>query len=174
MSEKPVLVVTSQSEIKLSAVKDVFPGYEVIGVKTPSRVEQPFGLSEITDCLIERASFVFDSQEGQGHRGDLISIENGIIELNGQFLDICRVGLFRNRTHFGFFNTCPSDFYVEFPQEAVRVARQIGFDTTTVGSVLSQMYPGCNSKDPHTYLTGGKITRRLQIISALQPLKKHL
>jgi non-canonical (house-cleaning) NTP pyrophosphatase len=41
---------------------------------------------------------------------------------------------------------------IEFPEAVVREAEKIGFDTTTVGSLIAKHY-GCDGKNPHLFLT---------------------
>ena len=56
---------------------------------------------------------------------------------------------------------------VEFPKEAVETARFKGFDSTTVGSVIAETMGG-SSTDPHSFLTGGKVSRKEILSQAIE------
>lgn len=60
-----------------------------------------------------------------------------------------------------------------FPSECVEIARERGFKTTTVGSVIAEKY-GCDPKDPHSYLTKGSHSRGGIIQRALMGILKRL
>jgi len=81
----PKIVLTSQSEIKLNAVKNVFSSYvyEFQTYKTESGVpEQPLGFEEIEQGTLNRLNYVFDNY---GIQPDTIyiSIENGLLNHMG-------------------------------------------------------------------------------------------
>ena len=80
-SSKPKVILTSQSEIKLNAAKNVFSSYvyEFQTYKTESGVpEQPLGFEEIEMGTMNRLKYVFDKH---GVESDTIyvSIENGLL-----------------------------------------------------------------------------------------------
>lgn len=62
---------------------------------------------------------------------------------------------------------------VIFPEDCVKIALESN-GTKTVGSVIAEKY-GCDPKDPHAFLTGGKHTRASLMfdafVSILQPFK---
>lgn len=60
-----------------------------------------------------------------------------------------------------------------FPTDCVEIARERGFKTTTVGSVIAEKY-GCDPKDPHSYLTKGSHSRESFIRRALMDILKRL
>ena len=57
---------------------------------------------------------------------------------------------------------------LEFPIDAINAARAAGFDTTTVGSVLSKMGKIANGKDPHSGLTDGAVSRSELLVQAIK------
>ena len=56
---------------------------------------------------------------------------------------------------------------IEFPEEYVEIAEERGFETTTVGSVITERLSG-DPTDPHSVLTKGKVTRTKTLVDALK------
>jgi hypothetical protein len=48
----------------------------------------------------------------------------------------------------------------------VEIAEERGFETTTVGSVITERLGG-DPTDPHSVLTNGKVTRTMTLVDAL-------
>ncbi|MFA6131485.1 MAG: DUF84 family protein [Patescibacteria group bacterium] len=151
---KPRFAIGSVSPIKyfalcmaLEELGVKYPEWLIGVVKAASGVnEQPFGPEETTHGARNRALAAcqhFPKLTGLG-------IENGVIEKDGQFYD---VGIVVVRMPDG------TEFIEEteallLPTEAVEKARWIGFNTITVGKVLSRQHPGWRADDPHIHLVG--------------------
>jgi len=100
-SSKPKVILTSQSEIKLQAVKNVFSEYtyQIESYKTESGVpEQPLGFEEIEMGTMNRLKYVFD-KHGAESDTIYISIENGLLNHMGSpypgnhFYDIANIAV---------------------------------------------------------------------------------
>lgn len=55
---------------------------------------------------------------------------------------------------------------VMFPEDCVDEAERRGFDTITVGSVVTEQYGG-DPADPHSVLTNNAVTRTATLVDAL-------
>ena len=143
--------VTSQNKIKLDAVRSAYSfleNYEVVGYSADSGVgEQPVG----DETVIGARNRIWDVSRRIDNLDRIISIENGIFEEDGRWLDKAVVMWFNPRT--GEEHIAYSDS-VEFPKEYVEKARSLGFDTTTVGSVMAEAGYIENPKDPHMSISG--------------------
>ncbi len=62
---------------------------------------------------------------------------------------------------------------VSFPMDAYVAARQVGFDTTTVGSKIAELHGG-DGTDPHSTLTKGRLTRQETLIMGLVAALKQI
>ena len=168
--------LTSTSQIKVDSLLEVMPaGREATVIKThdcSTPIEQPFGWSTIMDMATLRVRTLQDKPALENFQ--IFSIENGIIFENDKYWDVCYVLLLASPAGSGLGKSCPVDFRVEFPKEAVLEAQRRDFDKTTVGSVLAEMYPGLNKKDPHSFLTGGKITRKDQFVASLKQFPSYV
>lgn len=142
------------------AAESVVPGNFTLRTKdTKSGVnEQPFGNDETLKGAINRAL------EAQAADPDSygIGIENGVELVDGRCEDFAWVAVVRPNGHI---ITVRSESVV-FPMEMFLEAQLLGFETTTVGSVIAKHY-GCDKADPHSFLTRGKKSRRAILTKTL-------
>lgn len=143
------IVLASESKIKIAAVQQAFADttIELVPISVPSDVpEQPFNEETLTGAfnrLNAAKTLVPDADM-------YIAIENGIFEEDGHYVDRAIVAIARN-------GNAPTITYSEgarFPDEAVVQAKQIGFDTTTVGKVMASKGWVQDHADPHKDLIG--------------------
>jgi len=152
------IFVASTGEQKLNSVRQaceyVFPDkhLNVGGQRAKSSInEQPEGFEEIIKGALNRLKDL--KKIIAGIRYDLlVAIENGIysVKTDGkeEWFDLAWIVIEddRGNQHYGH------SIGIEFPEAAVAEARRRGFDTTTVGAVLSE-WEQSNSKDPQSRLT---------------------
>jgi|AntRauTorckE6833_2_1112554.scaffolds.fasta_scaffold89419_1 non-canonical (house-cleaning) NTP pyrophosphatase len=103
MNSKPKIIVTSQSKIKLNAVKNIFSEYiyDIVGIKTDSGIpEQPLGFEEIENGTMNRLNYVLKNYKVEPESGTIyISIENGLLNHSGSkypgdhFYDIANIAI---------------------------------------------------------------------------------
>ena len=134
------IIVCSQSDIKLNAVKNVFPGYPVVGYKCESLVgEQPRGTLETKCGMRTRLCYALECNI----QPDIffISIENGIVD----GYDIAYI-----KFHFGHnhFKTYESE-KVEIPNMYLPQS-----DSETWGQCLFNQGKCKDSNDPHLDVCG--------------------
>ncbi len=144
--------VTSESKIKVEAVRNVYSqlgiNAEIIGYSTSSGVgEQP----------VEQETFqgvrnrLFDLKDRVDGLDLIISIENGIFQEHGKWIDRAVVVIYKAGREG--LNLEVSDG-VEFPKEYVDEARQRGFDKVTVSQVMAERGYVQDAKDPHKSISG--------------------
>jgi len=95
----------------------------------------------------------------------IISIESGIFREGKQWLDKAVVVIYdphTNREHVGYSDA------VVFPSEYVERARQIGFDTMTVGQAMAEAGYVSDRKDPHISISG--VSRQVYLESTVKKL----
>lgn len=142
------IVVTSQSALKLAAVRAAFAATDtIIGVKAASGVaEQPLNDETM------RGAFNRLADAKHLHPGaDLyVSIENGLFEENGQYLDKAVAVVLDTGNGM---DTGISDGVI-FPSDCVEEARRRGFDTWTAGKVMAERGVIAKHDDPHATLAG--------------------
>jgi len=151
------LVVGSQSSHKLRAVREALAylsgsvSPKVRGIKASSGVNaQPEGFEEILGGALTRAYFVKNTIPSAFALG----IENGLLGARGIFLDFAVIVLLTPDGR----QIITTSTGIEFPPEYVRIARKIGFETTTVGSVIEEEL-GSAKGDPHSGVTKGALSR---------------
>jgi non-canonical (house-cleaning) NTP pyrophosphatase len=158
--------VTSQNKLKMGAVEKAYATLgipiEVVGYKADSGVgEQP-----VDDQTLDGARNRITDVNSQADDLDrIVSIENGIFREGEQWLDKAVVLIYDPQTdqeHIGYSDA------VVFPNEFVERARQIGFDTMTVGQVMDEAGYVANQKDPHLSISG--ISRQVYLESTVQKL----
>ena len=160
------IALGSTSKHKLDAVHEACQQLglpiEIQGVKTSSGVnEQPVGFEETFEGALARAEEVQDQFPGVIALG----IESGIFRLgenNIHTLDLAVIVLILP-TGKKIVTTSSG---VQFPEVCVREADRRGFDTTTVGSIVTEKFGG-DPTDPHSVLTNGKVTRKKTLVDAL-------
>jgi len=173
------VVVATASELKLQSVKSAFTSAfmdsEIIlkGYNVPSGVnEQPEGYEETTTGARNRlmgAKELAKAVNSTKPYDYLVAIENGIIHTGDEsatWMDIAWVILEdKNGKQWS-----TSSGGVPFDTKHVEEARRLGFSSTTVGSVISNAH-NCDSRDPHNFLTCGKVPRhdylRQAVLAAL-------
>lgn len=128
--------------------------------------EQPVGFEQTYNGAFERAM--------QARRTFLgcnvaIGIESGIIcfpTINGQMAMDIAVVVIIDRNYLSIVTTSVG---IRFPTECVEIAREHGFKTTTVGSIIAEVLPGRgNGTDPHSILTDGRVTRVATLVDAIE------
>lgn len=132
---------------------------EVNGHKTTSKVnEQPVGFNETMKGALARAM--------QTHNyyplHMCIGIESGILRSEDIAIDFAVIVLIKPNGEKLFGTTSG----IMFPKEDVAMAETLGFETTTVGSIIAKRIGG-DGTDPHSMLTKGKITREKILINGI-------
>jgi ribose-phosphate pyrophosphokinase len=164
--------VTSTSQVKLDATQDIFQrkifnqnkDINVLGFKTNSGVgEQPIGFAVALQGARNRiADLKLQNKEYQATRPYIVSIEN--------FFTAMKDGV--NPTdHAVVVIETPDGLEHVFVSVGVGLAPEIYKEAiktpeVTIGSYLARKY-NVNAQDWHGYVTGNKIDRRQQILSAL-------
>jgi non-canonical (house-cleaning) NTP pyrophosphatase len=124
--------------------------------------EQPVGLSEMMTGARNRA--IGAQSYCLGSFG--LGIENGIelSKRSGQEIvhDFAVVDLITPAGKEYITETMK----IRFPLKPTVIAKQRGFRTTTVGSVVAEMY-GCDPADPHSFLTNGLFPRKQLLQDAI-------
>lgn len=143
------IVLASESAVKIAAVQKAFAdtSIELITLSVSSGVsEQPMNDETLTGAFAR-----LSAARAQEPNADLyISIENGIFEEDGNFIDHPIVAISNGNTK----PLVTKGEGVRFPAEAVEEARQRGFDTTTVGKIMAQKGWVADHADPHKDLIG--------------------
>lgn len=175
------IFVGTTSKQKLAAVEqvmgEIYPEgkFEIKGVKADSQInKQPVGHEETLQGALNRLA---ETKELIGSTGfDLIiTMENGIFPVkignNIHWFDFCWVIGEDNLGNQALAHSTG----LEFNQDYVKEALRRGFDTTTVGSVISEL-TGTDSANPHSDLTNKLISRaeilRQSIKTVLGQLQK--
>lgn len=162
--------VTSRNLLKVNATKKAyafldFP-IEVLGYDADSGVgEQPVN----DQALIGARNRILDLKKRVFDLDRIVSIESGIFSVGDQWLDKAVIVLFNTRTGQEAVGYSEA---VIFPTEYVEKARQIGFETMTVGQVMAEAGYVTDRRDPHLSLSG--ISRQVYIESALQSLVEQV
>lgn len=198
--ENKVVLVASTSKQKLNAVRRAFEraniNAEIIGKKAPSEInEQPIGYEETKLGALNRAkNAVVRLQREDNRKPDIVfGIESGLLhedELgdeqvygvirNGDLIDVGIILMADMQNVPDVDNI--KDYIVEertegvvFPGEYISVAQQIGFDTTTVGSIIKRNHPEVDDTDPQIFLTNGEASRADLLEKAVfQLLERYL
>ncbi len=162
--------VTSQNKLKVDAVIKAYSilaiPVEVVGYTANSGVgEQP--VNEQT--LMGARNRILDVNRRVGGLDRIVSIEDGIFRESNQWLDKAVVVIYdphNNQEHIGYSDA------VVFPDEYVERARQIGFDTMTVGQVMAEAGYVSDQKDPHLSISG--ISRQVYLENTIQKLVEQV
>ena len=157
------IVLGSTSVHKLDSVRKACKRLgmkaSVSGIKTTSgQNEQPFGFKETFSGALTRAMSV----RAQNPNAISIGIESGIFLLDDFFIDMAVIALL---TSDGYEIITISGG-IELPDSCVKIARERGFASTTVGSVIAEKFGG-DSENPHSTLTIGKVSRAMILTDAL-------
>lgn len=166
MSENRIIALGSDSALKIEALRTAIAELElpfvVKAIKTSSgENEQPLGAEETFCGAWARAQAALNECP-EAVAG--VGIESGIFKIaNGPILDYAYIVILR-RFNVAIITTTPA---VVFPESYVAIAEERGFKTTTVGSVLAEK-SGDKADDPHSTVTGGKISRLKTLIVGLE------
>jgi inosine/xanthosine triphosphatase len=160
------IILGSTSTHKLAAIAEACENLQieanVKGVKTDSGInEQPVRLDETFKGALTRA----EGAHKQSPDSTAIGIESGIFrfgEQNSHTLDLAIVVLITEDGR----KIVTTSSGVEFPQQCVEEAGRRGFDTTSVGSVVTEQFGG-DPTDPHSVLTDNKVTRTMTLVDAI-------
>lgn len=145
--------ITSQSQIKYDSLKKAFERLEITGNKiikydADSKIgEQPEG----DETVIGARNRINDVLERNESLDAIISVESGIFLEQGFWIDRAVGVLYDIRKDEEYIMRSKG---VMFPTSYVDRAREIGFETTTVGQVMKEEYFVKSSKDPHMSLAG--------------------
>jgi len=158
------LMLGSTSVHKLEALKDACSriglDIDINSSSAESEVNaQPYGFDETYTGALNRAR----NAQKQSPDSPALGIENGVVPVGDKFVDLAVVVVLMPDGK-SFMSTSAG---IEFPKEAVERARAKGFDTTTVGSVIAETMGGSGT-DPHSFLTGGKVSRREILTHAIE------
>lgn len=144
------IVCASTSAVKLNACKKAFANWadaDIQTVKAASGVpEQPLGLQTLTGAF----NRIVAAKKAIPDADVYISIENGVFEENGTYVDRAIVVMC---TRDGIAHVSQSEG-VKFPTESVLEARERGFDVWTVGKVMAEQGIVKQHDDPHLCLSG--------------------
>lgn len=124
--------------------------------------EQPFGFNETYAGAFARA---YQALEITGVADIAIGIESGVFALGEDFplyLDLAVVVVLTTNER----QITTTSTGVQFPTEYVDEAYELGFETTTVGSIITK-HLGGDKTDPHSVLTDEKVTRTMTLVDAL-------
>jgi len=180
-----IYYVASTSAHKIGAVKNVLEAmgptverHRVEGVRAESGInEQPVGHEQTLQGAFNRLSDLKEqlktrsAETNIGTSQILVSIENGIYRVADKWFDIAYVVVEDNR---GNIAISPSAG-IEYPSQFVDEARNRGFASTTVASVMAEKLQDASiGTDPHKYLTGGRITRQQLLEEAFEAAQHQL
>jgi non-canonical (house-cleaning) NTP pyrophosphatase len=167
------IFVASTSIHKIAATEQAatkaYPGVSIAvhGLKASSGInEQPVGNEETLQGACNRLACIRGALQGQTRYDILVAMENGIfpVVLDGKqtWWDAGWVVVEDVGGNRGIASTTA----VRLPDEDVRIAKERGFATTTVGSVIAER-SGADGTDPHAHLTGGLMKRVSSLEQAL-------
>ena len=160
------IILGFTSTHKLAAVREACERlglqFDVGGVKTSSGInEQPVGFEETSAGTLTRANGV----QEQELDAIAVGIESGIFRFGQEerhTLDLAVVVVLTSDGR----KIVTTSSGVSFPEDCVDEAERRGFDTTTVGSVVTEQHGG-DPTDPHSVLTNNAVTRTATLIDAL-------
>ena len=162
--------ITSQNKLKVEAVRNAYsfmePSPEISGYSADSGVgEQP-----INEQTLQGArNRIADLRKRVDGLDRIISIESGIFHEGDKWLDKAVIVILDTST--GKEYVAYSDAVV-FLDKYVEMAREMGFDTTTVGRVMANEGFIENAKDPHQSISG--VSRRVYIEETVKGLVEEI
>jgi non-canonical (house-cleaning) NTP pyrophosphatase len=162
--------VTSQNKLKVNAVIGAYSAIQlfpnVVGYVADSGVgEQP--VDEIT--LLGARNRIIDVRQKINGLDRIVSIESGIFREGNLWIDKAVVVIYDSKREKEFL--AYSDGIV-FPDKYVEMARTLGFDKHTVGSVMAKEGYIVDSKDPHKTISG--ISRQEYIQKTVSDLVREV
>lgn len=159
------IYVGSTSDIKYNAVKNACDilGIEASISKVATNIKlgaeaQPVGFERIAQLSSHKASYVRNKYPS----AISIGIENGILKCGQLVIDIAVITVSRPNER----DIRITSSGIEFPYSCFKIAEKRGFYITTVGQVIAEKMGGSHD-DPHSTLTGGKISREKLLTDAL-------
>lgn len=167
------IFVASTSEHKLNPVRSGLVGMEsdeplvVIGKKAKSGInEQPEGAEETLQGVLNRLADL-KAQLADTRYKLLVAFENGLLPVQvgnkKRWFDPGWVVVEDEHGHQAFAHSAG----IEFDESAVAEAREKGFDTTTVGSIVAAREQA-DSGDPQRTLTNGLVARSAMLEQAFK------
>lgn len=128
---------------------------------------QPVGLAEIFTGARNRLR----ASREKGVQGRVCAIENGIVELiPDQWVDLAVV-LIEDENQIQGMST---SIGIPVPLEVIKKVLEIGPDKTTIGTVLAEMFPEVDHKNPHLHFTHGVISRQDLLTQAVEAAYANL
>ena len=155
--------ITSENALNFNVVENAYsfmePKPTIIGYPADSGVgEQP--VNEQTS--LGARNRIVDLRKRVVDLDRIISIENGIFQEKGQWVDRGVVVISVPSTGEEYF-ACSDG--VVFPNEYVEKARELGFDKITVGRVMADEGFVLDAKDPHKCISG--VSRQVYLQEAV-------
>ncbi len=143
----------------------------VTGIATQSgQNEQPYGLDEGYEGAYARALAVYQ----QNPEAVAIGMEIFVVTFDQRrgapkTLDMAFIVILLHR----YPTIITTSSGIIFPEEYLEEAFDYGLKETTVGSMIAKRHGG-DGTDPHAILTGGKVTRQMTLVSALESALRQL
>lgn len=167
------ITLGSTSTHKLAAIREACERLnlqvDVAGVKTGSDInEQPVGFDETFTGALTRAEGVRE----QSPDSIALGVESGIFRFGQEERHTLDLAVIVAITPEGR-KIITTSSGVSFPEVCVDEAERRGFDTTTVGSVVTEQHGG-DPTDPHSVLTNNAVTRTATLVDALVVALKQL
>jgi non-canonical (house-cleaning) NTP pyrophosphatase len=180
MASDPVIiniVLGTGSALKIQAIKNAFASakeklavelvdgspikFKFFTTNAKSGInEQPIGWEETIKGANNRASNALTLVKSDLKPRAVVAIENGVVDLpaNGEhyYMDIGWVVLNDLKTNKQYVSSSTS---LSVPAEVVEAAKEKSFKTTTIGDILHERDASISTKDPHSTLLGGVMTR---------------
>ena len=175
MSIEKIIAVGSGTGLKPDCVREVFTEYKIVAVAVESGVsDQPIGFKEIRQGAVNRSLMAVEkAPEAMFWFG----IENGLVQIdNDVWADIaCIICMYPDATTDILVTLEKWTHFVNVPNEWAQLALENRPVTYT--KLVQEKFPELKDldlKDPHTYLTHGKKSRKLIICQALESIKKSI
>ncbi len=166
------IILASKSSQKLLALKLAtqklgFTEIQIETVQTTSDVnEQPLGFNETYEGAMNRAIAAKNAISNNTPTYS-IGIESGILEIEYQgskkYHDLAIVVIISPNGKI----TSTNSVGIEFGEEYVKIARNRGFKTNTVGSVIAQIQGG-DPTDPHSTISNNQLNRMTLLSQAIE------
>jgi inosine/xanthosine triphosphatase len=164
MKSTLAVCVATKSGLKIDAVRSTFESLTKKAVQISSfDVEsgvnsQPVGFDEtLKGARCRLANAVHCLRESAQSADYVVAIENGVVELEPRHWFDFGIVVIRNQMSGDESQSLSA--FVPFPLDAVLEAQKEGFAKITVGDVLARRNNSINSKDPHSSLTKGFVSR---------------
>lgn len=165
----------TRSVHKLAAVERACRELEInatiLGVEAHSGENaQPRGFEETFNGALTRAT----SAKDKNPDSIAIGIESGIfyfgVELDAPIVMDIAIIVVLGEDGKRIVTTSEG---IQFPIAHVKTAKVRGFNKTTVGEIIAE-HMGGSPKDPHSTMTGGKVSREMTLVDALKVALRQL